>query len=284
MLTILEVLTRTTDFFASRGIPSARLDAELILSERLNLTRVELYLQFEQPLSETELNPIRDWVRRRAKREPLAWILGHQDFYAHRFIVTPGVLVPRPDTETLVISALSHLPEDAPSVLVDVGCGTGCVGLSLIKERPQARLFALDLSPEARACTAQNADALGVADRVTILDSDLLSGLPDDLDVDVIVSNPPYIAGPEFADLQPEVRDFEPRLALDGGADGLDVYGRLIPAALSRARRAVLVEIGYTQGDAVREIFDGAGAQDVVVRDDLSGNPRVVEGRPAPVE
>jgi len=284
-LTLKELLFRTADFLGARGVPLARQDAEALLQHALGVERVQLLLQWDRPSTADEREALRALVRRRAAREPLAWVVGGAGFHAiDHLAVPPQVLVPRPDTEALVDAALAHLPNDgAPVFVADVGCGSGAVGLALACARPALRLYAVDLSPEAIAATRGNAQALGLQARVAVLRGDLLSPIPEGRPVDVVVSNPPYIPSGEIDALQPEVSQWEPRLALDGGPDGLDVYRRLVPAAAARARRAVLVEIGATQADAVAALFRAAGLVGVRVHADLAGHPRVVEGRvPAP--
>ena len=281
MLPLVDVLKKTTDFFKKKGIASPRLDAELIIGHVLGLERVQLYLEFDRPLSPRELSDIRDLVVRRGKREPVAWLLEKKGFWTLDLVVRPGVLVPRPDTETLIEVALTLLPEDEELFLVDVGCGSGAIGLSLALDRPQLKVFATDLSTEALTCTKDNAAALGLSERVAVLRGSLLEPVPAERPIDVIVSNPPYIPSADIDTLAPEVRDHEPRLALDGGVDGLDAYRQLIPAAATRARRAVVVEVGAGQAEAVAGLFTAAGLTEVSRHKDLAGIERVVSGRVA---
>ena len=278
MLTLVDVLKRTEGFLRERGVGSPRLDAELLLGAVLGLDRVALYVQFERPMTEEELDALRPLVRRRGAREPMAWILGTKGFHKLDLTVKSNVLVPRPDTELLVEAALARIPADTPCFVADVGCGTGAVGLAIAAERPEVRLYAIDLSEDALACTRENVAALDLGARVAVLKGSLLDPVPRARPIDVVVSNPPYIATAELDTLAPEVRDHEPRLALDGGVDGLDVYRVLVPAAAARARSAVLVEIGASQGPAVKALFEAAGLTDVTVRKDLAGHDRVVEG------
>ena len=273
------MLQRTTQRFKERGIPSARLDAELLLAHVLHLDRVALYLNFDRPLTEDELAALRPLVRRRSAREPMAWILGSRDFWKIALRTPPGVLIPRGDTEILVEAALALLPEDEERFVADIGSGTGAVGLSLAWARPKLKLYATDLSPEALAATKENAAALGVADRVAVLRGSFLDPIPPHRPIDLVVSNPPYIPTATIDGLAPEIRDHEPRLALDGGPDGLDLYRKLVPAAARRARQAVLVEVGDGQAEAVAALFRAAGLQQVRTHNDLSGTERVVEGR-----
>lgn len=283
MLTLVEVLNRTQDYLKSKGSPSARLDGELLLAHVLGIDRIQVYLQFDRPLTQDELNDLREPVRRRGAREPIATIVGRKEFWSRDFLVQPGVLVPRADTETLIQAALSLIPEsDDPIFLADVGCGSGCIGLTLALERPQLKVFALDASPTALACTKANVAALDLKDRVAVLRSDLLSAVPEGRPIDVVVSNPPYIPSQDIAGLEPEVRDHEPRVALDGGPDGLDFYRRLVPIAAARARRAVLVEVGHDQAIPVMAMFKDAGLKRVRTAADLAGVDRVVIGEKDP--
>ena len=278
MTTVVDVLKKTEAFFRARGIPSPRLDAELIVGHHLGLERVALYLQFDRPLSESELRPMRADVQRRADREPVAWILGTKGFWTLDLHSHKDVLVPRPDTETLVTAALDLVPEDGPCFIADVGCGTGAVGLAILSERPQAKLFATDISDAALHCTKANVEALGINDRVAVLKGSLLEPVPESRPIDIVVSNPPYIPTAEIDGLSPEIAKHEPRLALDGGTDGLDVYRQLIPQAASRARTAVLVEHGDGQHDAIAELMRNAGLHDISEHKDLTGTVRVVAG------
>ena len=279
MTTVVDVLKKTEAFFRSKGIPSPRLDAELIVGHHLQMDRVTLYLQFDRPLSETELTPMREDVKRRANREPVAWITGTKGFWTLDLASHTGVLVPRPDSETLVTAALELIPEGEPCFVADVGSGTGAIGLALASERPQLRLYAIDVSDAALHCTKENVAALGFTDRVAVLRGSLLDPVPADRTIDLVVSNPPYIPSADIDALAPEISAHEPRSALDGGADGLDIYRQLIPAAASRATTAVLVEHGDGQHPAVRELMHASGLVDIQEHADLTGTPRVMSGR-----
>lgn len=275
--TVLKLLRWTADYFAGRGIDSPRLDAELLLADTLGLDRVGLYLNFERPLSADELAAFRERVKRRAAREPLAYILGKTEFWSLPLKVSPDVLIPRPDTELLVEEALPRLI-GAVRVL-DVGTGSGALAIALAHERPGCTVTAVDLSPAALAVAAENARSNGVAERVEFICADL-AALPAG-PFELVVANPPYIPGGELATLMPEVRDFEPHLALNGGGDGLDAY-----RALARQAGAVLapggwllVEVGIGQAPAVRQLFIEAGLSEVFVSQDLAGIERVVGGR-----
>jgi release factor glutamine methyltransferase len=278
--TLVDILGRTTEFLQSRGVGTPRLDAELLLGHVLGLERMQLYLQFDRPVIEAELAALRPLVRRRGQREPLAWITGERGFHDLDLHVHPGVLVPRPDTETLVEAALERIgdPGEEAVYVADVGCGSGAVGLAIAAARPTVRVYATDLSPEALANTKANVARLGLTDRVAVLRGDLLDPIPAQRPVDWVVSNPPYIPSGDIDALMPEVSRHEPRLALDGGADGLDVIRRLDEVAWRRARRGLLVELGQGQADAVADLLRDRGWLDVRSWADLAGIARVVGG------
>ena len=285
MKTVVEVLTSTDRAFRQRGIPSPRLDAELIIGHILNMDRVKVYLNHDRPLIESELEQLRLAVKRRMAREPLAWIIGRREFYGRDFDVGPGVLVPRPDTETLIVAALEWIgvPDAGGDAIfvADIGSGSGCIGLTLAMERPQIKVYAVDLSPEAIATTRANIERHGMGQRVGVLKGALLQPIPAGRVIDWVVSNPPYIPTADIEGLAPEVREQEPRLALDGGGDGLAVYRQLIPQAAGRVRRGVLVEVGIGQAVAVAVMMRDVGLTGVETVRDLSGVERVVRGRTA---
>jgi release factor glutamine methyltransferase len=279
VVTVKDILLRTAALLTERGTDAPRLEAELLLADVLGLGRMELYLAFERPLEDTELARLRPLVRRRANREPLYWILGRKGFHDIELLCHPGVLVPRADTEALVEAVLARLPPDWDGFVADVGAGTGAVGLALAHARPGARIYATDLSDAALENTRANVAALDLGKRVAVLQGSLLDPVPAHRPVDVVVSNPPYIATRVLDALDPEVARHEPRLALDGGRDGLDAYRALLPEAARRCRLGVAVEIGHDQGPAVARLFGRAGLVDVQVLPDLAGRERVVLGR-----
>ena len=275
---VLDLLQWTANYFAGKGIENGRLDAELLLAEILQLNRIGLYLHFDRPVNSDELAAFRALIERRARREPLAYILGRCEFWSLTFKVGPDVLIPRGDTETLVEAALKVLPPGGN--LLDIGVGSGAIALAIAHERPDAQVEGIDLSPAALALAAENAQILGLTARVALRQGDLFA-LDDSRQYDVIVSNPPYIAIEEQATLMPEVRDFEPALALFAGDDGLDCYRALIPAARGALRSSgiLLVEVGAGQAAAVAELFAIAGYVEIFTRRDLAGIERVVGGR-----
>jgi release factor glutamine methyltransferase len=280
--TVKDILLRTAAFLAEHGADQPRLEAELLLAHALEMGRLDLYMAFDRPLDDGELTALRPLVRRRANREPLYWVLGTKGFHDIELLCHRDVLVPRADTEALVEAALARLPLDAEAFVADVGCGTGAVGLAIAAARPNVKVYAIDLADAAIANTRANVAALGLENRVAVLQGDLLRAVPPQRPIDIIVSNPPYIATDVLTGLSPEVRDHEPRLALDGGRDGLDIYRSLVPAAAQRARIGVLVEIGHDQSEPVASLFRRS-LDGVHVLPDLGGRPRVVLGHRAGV-
>jgi len=277
--TIREVLEWATQDFAGRGIESPRLDAELLVAKALETDRVGLYLDLDRPLLDQERSAIRPLVARRREREPVAYILGHRDFYGRRFKVTPDVLIPRPDTETLVDHALECIPENAACRVLDVGTGSGAIAATIAAERPLAQVTATDTSGAALKVASENAEELEVASRIRFERADLLSGAEQ---YDVIVSNPPYIAQSEMAGLQAEVREHEPAAALEAGADGLDVVRALLTAAMPATAPGaqMLIEIGAGQAACVVDLAaEHTAWESVAVYPDFNRIERVVHLR-----
>ena len=227
----------TAEYLEKKGIDSPRLTAEILLAHKLNVDRITLYLNFDQPLTENELSGYRTLIKRRLQREPLQYIVGVQEFWSLEFAVTPQVLIPRPETELLVEQAIERLKavpaeENKPPGILDLGTGCGAIAISLAKAVQQARIWATDISAEALKLARLNAEKHGVSDRITFIQGSLWEPLLDQgLTFDHILSNPPYIATEEFENLSPEVRDYEPRLALDGHNDGMTYIQTIIREA-----------------------------------------------------
>lgn len=272
---LMDLVRWTTEFFKQHDIPSARLDAELLLAHVLELKRMDLYLAFDQPVAAGDRARYRELVRRRAKeRWPVAYLTGVREFWSMEFRVTPDVLIPRPETETLVRVAVDLKPRR----VVEFGVGSGCVSAALARELPDAEIVALDCSLAALEVARQNLADLGFGERVALVEGTGLADLAGPFDL--VVSNPPYIPAREIDGLAPELLH-EPRIALDGGPDGLHAVRRLCleaPAALERPGYLAL-EIGFGQADAVLELLRAAGAAVVETFPDLAGIPRVVLGR-----
>ena len=276
--TVLDLLRWTTDHFASRGIDTPRLDAEVLLGYALECDRLRLYLEYEKPVEEAERARFRELVRRRAgERIPVALLTGTREFWSLSFEVTPDVLVPRPETETLVAAALERLPDaEAELRVLDVGTGSGAVALALASERPKARVVATDLSAAALTLAGRNAERLGLADRVVFAEGDLFEPAAGER-FDLVISNPPYIAAGEAGSLAPEL-GHEPESALYAGADGLDVLRRLVAEASDHleAGGVLALEIDPRQAPALLQLCTDAGLRDVRVHRDLAGRERAV--------
>jgi release factor glutamine methyltransferase len=273
-LTLAEVLRRSTAFLEAKGIDSPRLDAERLLSRALGLTRIELYTHFDRPLSDGELAASRALVERRGTREPLAYVLGEWGF-RHLVLKTDArALVPRPETEVLVERALELLDGALEPGVLDVGTGSGAIALALAQERPGARVTALDVSFDALALARENMARVGLV--VELIQGDLRDGLPGG-PYDLLASNPPYVEPNELDGLQPEVREFEPRLALVG--DGLtELVARGAKEALVPGG-ALLMEIHADHAERCLALLDGLGFVETRLTPDLNGRDRLVEGR-----
>jgi len=274
---LLAVLEATTGHFSKNGIPSPRLQSELLIAHALGLPRLQLYLQFERELNAVELENLRGLVRRRASREPIQHINGSTGFFGLSLLCSKAALVPRPETEILVEHAIRILQNQPPGLVIDVGTGTGAIPLTLARKHPQHRYLGLDLSPEALALARQNANHAPSAPpegtSVEWRENNLLEGL--DEKALLITANLPYLTPDEIASAEPEVRH-DPRLALDGGKDGLDLIRRLIPQAAALTT-TLLLECGPAQTETVAELARSAGFTHSNIHPDLTSRPRFVE-------
>ena len=277
--TTLGVLDWTTQRFTEAGIGPARLEAQLLLAHALQCTRMQLYTGFDKPLGEDELARYRALIKRRLAGESVSYLVGETEFWGLPFHVDASVLVPRPDTETVIEVARSARPDRARACrILDLCTGSGVIAVSLAKEYPAARVVATELSPAAAAIARRNAARNQVADRVDVREGDLFSPVAGE-QFDLITANPPYIASAVIATLSSEVRR-EPMMALDGGPDGLQFYDRICSAARAHLAPggALVVEHGYDQADAVRARFEATGLADITLVHDLGKNPRVTWG------
>lgn len=275
MLTVLEIIKRTTDFFEKRGVESARLNAELIIGHALALKRMQLYLQFERPLSEVELEKIRPLVKRRGNREPVQYILGETEFGGVKLKVDRRALIPRPETEYLIELVARRLTEPPASIL-DLGTGSGAIALALAKAYPEAAVTAVDKNAEALALARENAIASGLEQRVRFLESDWFAAIGANEKFALIVANPPYLSDRETAEAPQEVREFEPMTALSSGVDGTTDLSRIIsqaPAHLD-AGGMLACETGVAQQDFLTEAAGKAGYVRTESLQDLTGRER----------
>jgi release factor glutamine methyltransferase len=265
-LSVASVLAEAEAELATLGVGNPRLEAEVLLAYALGVDRSRLLARLHEPLAHEESEVLRALLQRRRQHEPLQYITNIQEFWSLALAVDARVLIPRSETEVVVETALRLLLQSAirnpQSAILDVGTGSGCIAIALAKELPQAEVWATDISPEALAVASENARKHGVAERIHFLHGDLFLPVADRRSgFDLIVSNPPYIARSDFAALQPEVRDWEPRGALDGGPEGLDFYRRLLRegAAYLRAGGWLVMEIGHGQGAAIMRLVQGQG-------------------------
>ncbi len=279
-MTVQELLGKSVPWLKTKGVESAKVDAETLLAKTLALKRMDLFLQFERPVTAPEQDAFRELMKRRAAGEPVAYLTGRRGFWKLDFEVGSGVLIPRPETELLVELALARAGagSGAPRIL-DVGTGSGCIAISLAHDLPEAKVVAIERSPEALAIARRNVETL-VPGRVDLREGDAFAAVRGEI-FDVIVSNPPYIPTKDIAGLMRDVRDFEPALALDGGADGLGLVRAWAAAAFGHLGPGgwCFFEIGVGQGEAALAAFRAAGFADTFVKDDLDGIPRVAGGR-----
>jgi release factor glutamine methyltransferase len=279
--TVRRVLMDGTQFLRDAGIESAPLDAEVLLGHALDKERADIYLGMESTLNDSDEKIFRESLTRRARGEPVAYITGHKEFWSLDFVVTPDVLIPRPETELVVELTLKEaITTKAALKILDIGTGSGVIAIALAKELPAAEIWAVDVSAAALNIAEVNARRHGVAERVKFLDGDLFDPITElGHRFDVIVSNPPYILSKEIANLGREVRDWEPKMALDGGPDGLDCYRQIIGGAHTylAPEGCVLLEIGEDQGTAVAGLFVPAGRFGAAtIFQDYAGKDRVI--------
>lgn len=291
---IRDIIDWSANYFSSCGIENSRLESEFLMSYVLNMNRLELYLKDGKEIGLNEYEKYQSLLKKRAERIPLSYITGEHDFMGLKFTISTDVLIPRPETELLVEAVLKYISSkelrlsrnyaENDFVIVDVGCGSGNIAVSLAKYTDNCHVYALDISLEALRVTYENCRRNDVSKKVSILSGDLLSPL-DEVQlresVDIIVSNPPYIATDEFLDIQPEVR-FEPRIALDGGSDGLDYYRRLCKQSVSYLKPGgcMFLEVGYAQADQVKRLINDSGRSvKISVLADYSGVNRIVSAQ-----
>jgi release factor glutamine methyltransferase len=279
-LTLVQAWTAARKRLDAAGVDGPVIDARLLVEAAAGASRADIIAEPQRVLTEAQAATFEDYVSRREHREPLSHILGRRGFWKIMLRVTPDVLDPRPDTETLVELALREAPEGRPFSVLDLGVGSGAILLAILAERPAARGLGVDVSEAALAVARDNAASLGLGRQVALLRGDWTAGLAE-ASFDLVVANPPYIRSAEIAELQPEVRDHEPRLALDGGPDGLDAYRILAPEILRVLKPGgrFLVEIGYDQSIEVEALFAAAGGVSITTAKDLANRDRVVAGR-----
>lgn len=282
---VLRLLDWTTDFFKQHGNESPRLDAEVLLAESLGCKRIELYTRFDEVPPEATRSSFKALVKQRADGAPVAYLVGRREFYSLELAVESGVLIPRPETELLVVTALDLIKQrSGEAMIADVGTGTGAIAIAVAKHAPGAKVVAIDISPQAVELAKKNAETHGVSDRVAPFESDLFARVKASRTFDFLLSNPPYVTTNELMNLDPTVRDHEPHLALDGGPEGTAVIERLLAEAPERLNACgqLVIEIGPSIAEAVASLVEAAdGLRLVGTLKDLAGLPRVVHAEKA---
>lgn len=279
------LLQWTTDFFKKKELDSPRLAAEVLLAAALNCQRIDLYARFNEVPEEPHLGVFRDWVKRHGAGEPVAYLVGHKEFYSLRFDVNQHVLIPRPETEHVVMAALDCARSFAADLTIaDVGTGSGCIAVTLATQLEQSRVVATDLSADALAVAGTNAESHGVSDRLEFVESDLLSAIPDQQTFDLIVSNPPYIGRSEVGTLEENVRKYEPEMALFGGDEGTEIIVRLIEEAANRLNPGgfLIFEFSPMIAERCRELVDSTGRfSSSEIQKDYSQHQRLIVAKKA---
>jgi release factor glutamine methyltransferase len=284
--TVIDLLTWTTSHFQSHNIESPRLDAEILLADALGIRRIDLYLRHDQPVETAERARFKERIRKRTAGMPVAYITGKKAFWTRELIVTPDVLIPRPETECLLEAALRKIPFPGEGFnVLEAGTGSGALAVSLAGERPGATVFAADKSTAAVGIALKNAEIAGLRDRIRFFTGDWVTAVrvinAGVAGLDLIMANPPYVKTGRIADLQPEIRAYEPLIALNGGTDGLFDIRRLIDQAALRLRPGghLLLEIGSDQGEAAEETARRRGYVEVAILPDYAGLDRVLTAR-----
>jgi release factor glutamine methyltransferase len=281
MLTVLEALNTASDYLNKKGINSARLNSELLLTSILNCKRLDLYLSFERPLQKNEIDIYRELLKRRSTFEPLQYIIGKVEFYGLEFEVNPSVLIPRPETELLVEAVIELLKKhESPSIL-DIGSGSGNISIALAKNIPACKIVGLDISEEAIETAKRNAKLNEVENQLMFVKKNILNGLEiGENKFDVVVSNPPYISAAEFLNLDPELRLYEPRFALTDENDGLSFYRKIsaLSKSLLKNNGKIFFEIGVGQSEEVKRILLDNDYKSIVIKKDFSDIERIIIG------
>ncbi len=277
MLTVLEAINLSTEFLGKKEIESPRINAELLLAHTLNCKRLDLYLSYDRPLNEDEVNIYREFIRRRSKSEPLQYIIGKVEFYGLEFNVNPSVLIPRQETEILVETIINSVNKEDNLRILDIGVGSGNISISLAKHLPYSKTTALDISKEALVIAKANAEMNNVSDRINFINHNILT---DDLhdEFDIIVSNPPYISEKEFPELKDELKVYEPRNALTDFSDGLN-YFRVISSKAQKYVKhngKIFFEVGQGQAEEVKKILNENNFVEVAIIKDYLKIDRVI--------
>ena len=287
--TIQRLLIWITEYFTEKGIDPPRLSAELLLSHVLQMKRIELYTQFNKPVTSQQLDQLHDLIKRAGRYEPIAYLIGKTEFYSLEINVTPDCMVPRPETELLVERAIEFLRTRSGTQFVcDLCTGSGCVAVAIAKNFSDARIIATDISDAALKVAATNIQKHRIENRITLLAGDLFDPLVPQIDTekfDLIVCNPPYVSASEFETLPKNVKDYEPKSSLFAGTDGLDIHSRIIENADSflKPDAVLMLEIGYAQGQVIRQLLERTGTfGEIKIEKDFNKNDRIAFARKIP--
>jgi release factor glutamine methyltransferase len=281
MITVLEVIKLSTEYLQKKGVESPRANAEILLAEILKCKRLELYLSFDKPLAENEVQIYREAIRKRGLRIPLQYIVGNVDFYGLKLIVNEQVLIPRPETELLVEKIINESDKSANLKILDIGSGSGNISLSISKNLPNSKVVAIDISENALAVAKQNAELNSLQERVEFKLFDIMK---DDLNslgkYDLIVSNPPYVSENDYDNLEPELKNYEPKIALSDNSDGVSFYKRIIEVSdqILNKPGKIYFELGIGQSKQVQNLFEQKGFNKITITKDYSGIDRIICG------
>jgi len=281
MLTVLEAINLSEDYLKKYGVQSSRLNAELLLAEILNCRRLDLYLLYDRPLNDKEISSYREFIKRRSKREPLQYIVGHVEFYGIKLMVNASVLIPRPETEILVESIIKSLNKKTQLRILDIGIGSGNISIALLKNLPEAKAVGIDISKDAIELAELNAKANDVLERLDLIQFNILD---NDINIfekfDLIVSNPPYISESEFENLEPELKVFEPSNSLTDYSDGYKFYRTIISSSqvLLKPNGKLFFELGKGQHEQVKNLMISSGFRNICIIKDYSQIERVISG------
>ncbi|MGQ9799166.1 MAG: peptide chain release factor N(5)-glutamine methyltransferase [Ignavibacterium sp.] len=281
MITVLEALNLSTEYLTKKGIESARLNAELMLAHILNCKRLQLYLMFDRPLDENELSVYREFLARRAKREPLQYILGEVEFYNIKLKVNPDVLIPRPETELLVEKIIKDFSDKSDFKFLDIGIGSGNISIALLVNLPVSAGIGIDISDSALALANYNAELNSVKDRLELIHLDILK---DDIQLlgkfDAVISNPPYVSSEDFEKLEPELKVYEPQIALTDFYNGLTFYRKIISIAddLLKENGKIYFEIGKGQSNDIKTLMENKRINNINIIKDYQGIDRIICG------
>ncbi|UCH65093.1 MAG: peptide chain release factor N(5)-glutamine methyltransferase [Ignavibacterium sp.] len=281
MLTVLDVINSSTEYLNKKGIESARTNAELLLADVLHCKRLDLYLMYDKPLSESELNEYRQYLKRRSVYEPLQYITGKVEFYGLDFIITPSVLIPRPETEILVELVINSIKTDREVKILDIGCGCGNIGIAIAANLPNAKVSGIDISKDAISIAEENTVNHNLQSRVNFRCVDILNTSAEKLLIyDIVVSNPPYVSKLDYETLQKEIKNFEPEIAVTDVSDGFSFYKSITPLAKQILNKPgkIFYELGQGQSKQVKKILEENGFKKISIIQDYGKIDRVISG------